>query len=553
MNETYPSVLAGKYRVVRKLGQGGMGSVFEAVDPSGRHVAVKVMVTELASNQTLMGRFAREAQAAAAIDTPHIVKTLEAGADPQTGAPYMVMELLRGEDLDQVLKRLGALPIEVSLRIAAQACVALQKAHEQRVLHRDIKPANLFLAEDGPHSVVKLLDFGVAKVKPEVTRSNAETAGLTRTGSMLGSPLYMAPEQARGYKDIDFRADLWSLGVVLYKMLSGRTPHAETEELGELIILICTEAPEPIQDLAPWVPPEVAWIVHKALRLNSVERFTSAEEMRNAILALLPDGSDITPTMLRSLSDAERAVVAPRLQANLNDAPPPPRKGARTDAYTSSSNPNPAAVSWGGAATGPGTFGPTSAPMGGAMAPNAAYGATNGGTFGATVGPPASTTYPGTARGKSTGIWIGVGALLALSIGGFAAIKFANQNAAEPTPTAAEGPRTKPISVKVVLLPSAAKVEIEGQNVPVADGLFEISGVPGSVHKVKVSLGEISKVVEVVVTEAGASPPKIELPVPPAESSASADKPVATAAPTLTGKAKPKPTTTATPVFRGNR
>ena len=227
-----PLTIGGRYRVVRRLGQGGMGSVYEALDEQGNRVAVKVIMTELANNTTLVGRFAREARTASEIDTLHIAKCIDAGTDPLTGQPYLVMELLDGEDIDQLDARLGPLPADLALRIAAQACMALVKAHEARVLHRDIKPANLFLHRQGNHRIVKLLDFGVAKVKPEVSRSNAETAGLTRTGSMLGSPLYMSPEQARGYKDIDFRSDLWSLGIVLYKMLSGRTPHDDTYELG---------------------------------------------------------------------------------------------------------------------------------------------------------------------------------------------------------------------------------------------------------------------------------------------------------------------------------
>ncbi|MEZ4306668.1 MAG: protein kinase [Polyangiaceae bacterium] len=352
MTKAVPALIGGKYRVVKRLGQGAMGSVFEAHDPAGQRVAVKVIMTELANNATLVGRFEREARSVAEIDTPHIVRVLDAGTDAESGLPFMVMELLEGEDLDQVMRSLGPLHPDLALRVAAQASLAMRDAHQARILHRDIKPANLYLAKNAGTRVVKLLDFGVAKVRPEITRSNAETAGLTRTGSMLGSPLYMSPEQARGYKDIDFRADLWSLGVVLYKMLCGRAPHDETEELGELIILICTEPPPPIQDIAPWVAPEIAAVVHRALRFSPAERFGSAAEMYTALIQLLPGGDTIAESILRPMSAAERSMVAPRLAADLTDAPPP-RKSAQSTGSGATSLPRvPPSADWGPAATG---------------------------------------------------------------------------------------------------------------------------------------------------------------------------------------------------------
>ncbi|MEZ4297237.1 MAG: protein kinase [Polyangiaceae bacterium] len=352
MTKAVPALIGGKYRVVKRLGQGAMGSVFEAHDPAGQRVAVKVIMTELANNATLLGRFEREARSVAEIDTPHIVRVLDAGTDAESGLPFMVMELLEGEDLDQVMRSLGPLHPDLALRVAAQASLAMRDAHQARILHRDIKPANLYLAKNAGTRVVKLLDFGVAKVRPEITRSNAETAGLTRTGSMLGSPLYMSPEQARGYKDIDFRADLWSLGVVLYKMLCGRAPHDETEELGELIILICTEPPPPIQDIAPWVAPEIAAVVHRALRFSPAERFGSAAEMYTALIQLLPGGDTIAESILRPMSAAERSMVAPRLAADLTDAPPP-RKSAQSTGSGATSLPRvPPSADWGPASTG---------------------------------------------------------------------------------------------------------------------------------------------------------------------------------------------------------
>jgi serine/threonine-protein kinase len=543
MTKPPPLTIGGKYRVIRRLGQGGMGAVYEAEDDQGARVAVKVIMTELAGNQTLVGRFAREARAAAAIDTPHIAKAIDAGTDPITGQAFLVMELLDGEDIDQLQKRVGPLPAELALRISAQACRALQKAHEARVLHRDIKPANLFLArrpEGGGGRIIKLLDFGVAKVKPEVTRSNAETAGLTRTGSMLGSPLYMSPEQARGYKDIDFRSDLWSIGVVLYKMLSGRAPHDDTEELGELIVLICTEPPEPIQDLAPWVPPEIASVVHRALRFSPAERYASAAEMLAALEALLPRGSDIDDSMVRSLTDAEKAYVAPRLQADLTDAPPPRKTGQTTGTGMTRLPAVPAPAPSGQQMVSPPATGP------------APISTLEGGAVGSTVPPthsPLAGMTPAAGPQKSAAPWIAVAAVAALAVAGgvlfqFTGIFRGNGAAAVPATQTAAAPEGKPRSVTVVILPPDAKVDVDGTPAALSEGLLEITGTIGSVHRVHVVSGDSQKSVRVVVSESGAIPPKIEV--------KEAEGPGATAtatasAPVLSGpRPKPKPTSAPT-------
>ena len=227
-----------------------MGSVYEAEHTStGRRVAVKVISTgDLTRDEALIGRFQREARAAGAIDTQYITQVLDAGVDRESNLPFLVMEYLSGEDLSVLLKRLGPVAPDLALRVVAQACLGLQKAHDAGVVHRDIKPANLFLAKrDAGEVIIKLLDFGIAKVKMDQAQ-DAETAALTRTGSMLGSPLYMSPEQARGNnKDIDHRADIWSLGVVLYQALAGKTPWNDITALGQLILAICQDTPASVQ------------------------------------------------------------------------------------------------------------------------------------------------------------------------------------------------------------------------------------------------------------------------------------------------------------------
>ncbi|HEX2871589.1 MAG TPA: serine/threonine-protein kinase [Polyangiaceae bacterium] len=305
------STIDGKYQIVRLLGQGGMGAVYEAAHlGTGRRVALKVILGELGISRDAILRFQREARAAGVIESQHIVQVLDTGIDREHGVPFMVMEYLTGEDLQKLCERLGPLPPDLALRITAQACSGLHKAHQAHVVHRDIKPANIYLAHrDDGDVVVRLLDFGIAKVKEDQLNGSPDQ-GLTRTGNMLGSPLYMSPEQAQGLKSVDQRTDVWSLGAVLYEALSGKTPHHRAETLGQLIMAICSSPPAPIQQLAPSVPPPIAEIVHRALRLDPDERFQSAAEMRDAIRRLLPHGSNLTDAMLTPRTDEAKRSIA---------------------------------------------------------------------------------------------------------------------------------------------------------------------------------------------------------------------------------------------------
>ena len=304
------SVVDGKYEIGQLIGEGGMGAVYEAHSSStGRDVAIKLISNESVAQDEV--RFEREAQAAAKVRSPHIVEILDAGHDAKTGHPYMVMERLIGENMLAVLRRLGPLPIELAVRVGIQTSLGLFKAHSVGVVHRDIKPANLFLSEDGDGLVLKLLDFGVAKFKMDQATDSANES-LTRTGSMLGSPMYMSPEQARGLKTIDHRADIWSLGIVLYQLLSGKTPHAGIDGLGELIITICSEEPEPLDERASWVPTKLAEVVHGALKLASDARYQDANEFAKALMSCLADPNDyaLRKDMLVALTDEQKAVRA---------------------------------------------------------------------------------------------------------------------------------------------------------------------------------------------------------------------------------------------------
>ena len=513
------SLIGARYRVVRLLGAGGMGSVYEAIDArTGARVAVKVITAEAAASETLMSRFAREAEAAAAIDTPHIVRVLGSGRDDERGLPFLVLEYLEGEDLHQLIKRLGALSPDLALRIAAQACLGLQKAHEMRIVHRDIKPANFFLAKTASgERIVKLLDFGVAKIKSDPTASQAEAAGLTRTGSMLGSPLYMSPEQARGHRDLDHRSDIWSFGVVLYASLCGHTPHRDTDLLGELLILICTEAPEPLQNVAPWVAPELASLVHRALRFDANERFQSASEMRAAITALLPGDATIHEHLLQPLADGERAAVAPSISESLHDAPAPRRTLGSSVAETR------AVVTSGGHGT-TGAEAPAQLVVTGSSGsieiPPASGMVTSGGAFGTTVGRtgdgaqllasavPAARSLSPVIAGMAGAALLLAGAAAAYVLARPAPVAPAVSAALTPAPSAAP---QKARTVRLVVIPSDATVDVDATPIVPKDGLVEIHGALGSVHAVHVKAGDDETTTNVVVTEDGALPPKIEI------------------------------------------
>jgi len=321
-----------KYEVLSKLGAGGMGAVYEGKHvATGRRVAIKVILGDIVPDEALIARFQREARAAGTIESRHIAQVLDAGKDDETGAPWLVMELLQGEDVDALVKRDAPLPPALALRIVAQALAGLERAHAANVVHRDIKPANLYLAKtDGGQRVVKLVDFGIAKVRDDLASSREHA--LTQTSALLGSPLFMSPEQARASKSVDGRADIWSIGTVLYQMLAGRAPHADADTLTELLLAICTTDVPPIQDRAPWIAPEIAVIVHRALAIDVRDRYASATEMREAIAAIVPDWQTIDDAMLVPLAEAERAIVAARAAIGTATGPNEPRPSLASSA-----------------------------------------------------------------------------------------------------------------------------------------------------------------------------------------------------------------------------
>ncbi|HMA95188.1 MAG TPA: protein kinase [Polyangiaceae bacterium] len=268
-----------KYRVVRVLGTGGMGSVYEAENIRvERRVAIKVM--HRVRDQQDVTRFEREARAAQ-IGSPHIVQIFDLGYLPD-GAPYMVMEYLAGETLGARLQRLGTLSASQLLPIAKQILDALGAAHRAGIIHRDLKPDNVFLArhDASDEETVKLLDFGISKFTDNA-RKPADVS-LTRSGVAVGTPHYMSPEQVQGSREIDFRTDLYSLGVILYRCVAGQLPF-HSEEVAPLLVQILLEAPKPVHELRPSVDFELSQLIAKTMARQAADRFQSAAELRAAL------------------------------------------------------------------------------------------------------------------------------------------------------------------------------------------------------------------------------------------------------------------------------
>ena len=280
------AVLAGKYRLEGLMGHGGMGSVWEATHLGlEQKVAVKIVSPQYAKVPDIRRRFDVEAKAAARLRSRHVVQVFDNG-ELDDGTPYMVMEYLEGESLGRRLQRSGPLPLPECVRMMAHVAHALAKAHERGIVHRDIKPENIFLARthDEESFVAKVLDFGIAKVAVEGEQST------TRSGALLGTPMFMSPEQARGMRSIDHRTDLFSLGLVAYSALTGVHPFS-SDSYGDLIVQICTEPLPILRAAAPWVPDAVEKWFQQACARDPDARFQSAQQMGEAFVAACGDAA----------------------------------------------------------------------------------------------------------------------------------------------------------------------------------------------------------------------------------------------------------------------
>ena len=292
------TTLGGKYRIVRQVGAGGMGRVFEAVhEQTERKVAVKVLSPEAAQQPDTLVRFDREARAAGRIGHDNICEVIDVGfADGNI--PYLVMPMLRGQALSTALRAAGPLSLKRCLDVTTQILAALAAAHEAGVIHRDLKPDNVFLVRMGDREdFVKVLDFGISKMLHE-TRPDAT---LTQTGMILGTPYYMSPEQARGLKDLDARVDVYAMGTILYQMLTGKPPF-DGDSYNQLLSAILLDDFPKASAVRPETPPAVEEVIFHATQKDRQRRYRDAGEMRQALLAAVT-GTSLKPADLMASSE----------------------------------------------------------------------------------------------------------------------------------------------------------------------------------------------------------------------------------------------------------
>jgi eukaryotic-like serine/threonine-protein kinase len=299
-------LLLGRYRIVRKLGEGGMGAVYEGThELIGKRLAIKCLHTQYTSNKEVVERFHREAHAATAVGNEHIIEVSDVGAFDD-GSPFIVMEFLEGIELGKLIETEGSLPIARLIKIATQLCSALSAAHARGIVHRDMKPENIYLIKrDGNPDFVKVLDFGISKMREQ---NEALGGGLTKTGMALGTPYYMPPEQAQGVKDLDHRADIYAVGVILYQGLTGRLPF-DAESYPALMVKILTEQPAPPGLFRRDIPQELEQVVMTAMAKDRARRFQTMDELAAALTPFA--GITGEPVMIDGVRPSAAAETTP--------------------------------------------------------------------------------------------------------------------------------------------------------------------------------------------------------------------------------------------------
>jgi serine/threonine-protein kinase len=313
-------VVAGKYRVERVLGAGGMGIVVAArhIELDER-VALKVLRAEVVSPETT-ARFLREARSSAKIKSEHVVRVSDVGT-LDAGTPFMVMELLEGKDLAAALVERAQLPVGEAVEIVLQACEAVAEAHALGIVHRDLKPANLFLARrPGGKVCVKVVDFGISKVTTQ--GALGEDAAMTRTSTWLGSPLYMSPEQMRSARSVDARTDIWSLGLILYQSLAGRVPF-DAPSLPDLCLKVVHEEPPSLAALRPDLPEGLVAVVMRCLEKKPDARYLNVAELALDLAPFAPERArESVERIVGVIEDAGLMRPSKLPQAPPSEAPP---------------------------------------------------------------------------------------------------------------------------------------------------------------------------------------------------------------------------------------
>ncbi|HWE33852.1 MAG TPA: protein kinase [Solirubrobacteraceae bacterium] len=317
----HATTIAGRYQLEGRLGVGGMSTVYLALDSRlERHVAIKLLAEHLADDEAFVSRFRREALAAARLVHPNIVQVFDFGFDESQHQHFIVMERVSGSSCAELLRDRGHLDVEQAVDVVSQACRGLDYAHRNGVVHRDVKPGNLLVSDN---DVVKLADFGIARA--------TDQSSITQVGSVLGTAAYLAPEQARG-EEAGPRADLYSLGVVAYQLLSGRLPY-EATSLSELALMQQRERPTPLEDLNPRVPLELAEAVAMALEIDQEARPADAMQYAKAIQdgahGLPPVGAD-SPTMHLGTKSTTRILPSQDVPTAATRIAPRPQRDQRT-------------------------------------------------------------------------------------------------------------------------------------------------------------------------------------------------------------------------------
>jgi serine/threonine protein kinase len=469
--------LDGRYLVKRLIGKGGMGNVYEVEGPAGERLAAKVVSAGVrgANPQTLQ-RFAREAKSSSAINSVHVARTVDAGCDDKLGFPYIIMELLNGVDLSDVMKREGALAPEVAVRLVVQAARGVAAAHARGVVHRDIKPANLFLQQDPASSeiTVKVCDFGVAKRISSTMGGSfgASHHSLTRSGGMIGSPMYMSPEQARNAKAVDERTDVWSLSVVLWEALSGERMWGRQASLGELIVAICTEPVKHLEGIAPWVPKALATVVHRGLERDPNKRTPTMQALIDDLDRFSGSSDRIVAGQLSGLTESQRSELT--LKINLSES------AARRIADLGKPLVKKVVVE--------------------------------------EISPPSSIAGSAHERavdrmshpGSSKGAMLGVAVLSALIAGGSA--YYLARGHAQQAPASVAPANSGLVTARIQITPADARVSTPSGPVPVAGGFVTLQGKAGESLSVTVQRGNASKTFSVSLGSDGfATPARLDL------------------------------------------
>ncbi len=317
-------VIHSKYRVERVIGEGGMGVVVAAKHLTlDRSVAIKLLSSKSRESQEALERFTREARAAARIQSEHVGRVLDVDTLP-SGAPFIVMELLDGHDLADELRAHTSLPVARAVTFILQACEAIAEAHAAGIVHRDLKPANLFLTKSATGDpTVKVLDFGISKVtRREDSGATTDDKALTNAGAMLGSPLYMSPEQMKASAEVDSRTDIWSLGVILYELVTGRSPF-DAKTIPVICASVLSQPPPPL-DL-PSAPPGFEKVILRCLEKDAAKRYRDIAHLVRALSPFAPEqGATTLDRIVRLRDEQGKPAASPAT------IPPPSKEGSLT-------------------------------------------------------------------------------------------------------------------------------------------------------------------------------------------------------------------------------